>query len=132
MCVFMCVCEVTRRRQSLQCVMYWLDSQQRIYTNLPSCFFLSLSLYVFHFVLLSLQPAYFFYSFEFSGSCVLTHCHTLTLDTHTVSNTIFTLSGLRQGVHLKTQTLTSASYSHQIALALRVKGPVCFCLQPVN
>lgn len=64
--------------------------------------------------------------------CAHTLSHTDFRHTHTVSNTIFTLSGIRQGVHLKTQTFTSASHSDQIALALCVKGPVCFCLQPVN
>lgn len=53
---------------------------------------LSLSVRVcLSFVLLSLQLARFFYSFEFSGSCVLTHYPTLTLDTHTPCLTQYSL-----------------------------------------
>ncbi len=118
-CVFMCVSyKITLRRWGMWCVCVigWTPSPlPSIFTNLPSCISLCLSLSVsvcLSFVFISLQTVWFIYAFEFPVSICVPH--TLTLDTHTLSSTIFTLSRQWQGDTWKHQC------THQCPILIRL------------
>lgn len=110
-CVFVCLTswhwavEVCRARACVcACTVGWTPSPlPSIYTSLPSCIsaFLFQSLDVFHLSSSPFSlPASFIHLNSPMSVCVP---HTLTFDTHTPSNTIFTLSLWRQGATWKHQ-----------------------------